>query len=88
MSGKVDVHEGKVKVGKNRWVSRQRAWQLRMKKEHLCIRCGSKLKKGSTRYCPVHAEAAKARAARRRADRRKARLARKRASRPKLQAVA
>ena len=74
MKAKED-HDGKVKVGRGRWVSRQRAWQLRMKEQGKCIRCGGKLKKGSSRFCKDHWEAAKARAIRRRAERRKIREA-------------
>lgn len=53
-----DNHKGKVKIGRNRWVSRQRAWQLRNKKKGLCMRCGGKLRKGSVRFCVEHAKAA------------------------------
>lgn len=63
-SAKEKGHIGKVKIGRNRWVSRQRAWQLRKKAEGLCMRCGRKVKKGSVRFCRVHAEAAVERALR------------------------
>lgn len=53
-----DDHAGKVKVGRGRWVSRQRAWQLKMKEQGLCMRCGKQPSAGAT-LCDFHKQALK-----------------------------